>query len=181
MSRLILCAFLLAATAPAQTDRLGSFEAFKKAAAVLRHPRCLNCHIPGDQPLTGMMGQPHPMRVKRGPDGLGTSVLRCTTCHQETNGELPHSPPGSKDWKLPPPATRMAWVGLDDQKLCGAILNAKINGGMARDKIMQHMASDPRVLWSWEPGPGRDPPPMSLHEFNELIRVWIEKGTSCAP
>jgi hypothetical protein len=75
----------------------------------------------------------------------------------------------------------MAWLGLDDQKLCGAILNTKVNGGMARDKIVQHMDSDPRVLWSREPGPGREPPPMDHHEFVELIRVWIEKGASCAP
>jgi hypothetical protein len=34
------------------------------------------------------------MRVARGADGQGTPALRCSTCHQETNGELPHSPPG---------------------------------------------------------------------------------------
>lgn len=27
---------------------------------------------------------------------------------------------------LPPPQTRMAWAGLDDQKLCTAIINLKI-------------------------------------------------------
>ena len=180
MSRLIACAVFLAAAAFAQTPQLGSFEAFRKAAVVLRHPRCLNCHIPGDQPMTGPDATPHPMHVKRGADGSGTPVVRCTTCHQETNGELPHSPPGSKEWKLPPPASPMAWVGLDDQKLCAAILNTKVNGGMTRDKIAHHMDSDPRVLWSWEPGPGREAPPIAHREFVELIRIWIEKGASCA-
>lgn len=181
MIRLISISTLIAAAAWGQTAGLSSFEAFRKAAAVLRHPRCINCHIPGDQPLSGANGEPHPMRVKRGADGSGTSVVRCTNCHQETNGELPHSPPGAKNWKLPPPATRMAWVGLDDQKLCSAILNTKLNGGMARDEIVKHMDSDTRVLWAWEPGPGREPPPMDRHQFVELIRVWIEKGASCAP
>jgi hypothetical protein len=180
MIRAILCVVIVAGAAPAQTAQLSSFEAFRKAAVVLRHPRCMNCHVPGDQPLTGPNGQPHPMRVKRGVDGLGTPVARCTTCHQETNGELPHSPPGSKEWKLPPPASRMAWVGLDDQKLCAAILNTKANGGMTRDKIVAHMESDPRVQWSWEPGPEREAPPMTHSEFVELIRIWIEKGASCA-
>jgi hypothetical protein len=156
-----------------------SFEAFQKAAAVLRHPRCLNCHIPGDGPLVGAKSEAHPMRVKRGTDGAGSVVLRCATCHQDTNGELPHSPPGAANWKLPPPATRMAWVGLDDRKLCAAILNTKVNGGMARDKIVQHMEQDTRVLWAFEPGPGREAPPMDRHQFVELIRIWIEKGASC--
>ena len=179
MTRVILAAACVTATALAQAPTT-SFEAFRKATVVLRHPRCLSCHIPGDQPLMGTAGDPHPMRVKRGPDGLGTPVVRCTTCHQETNGELPHSPPGSKEWKLPPPETRMAWVGLDDQKLCGALLSTKINGKMTRDKIVEHMNSDPRVLWAWDPGPGREAPPMGHREFVELIRVWIEKGASCA-
>ena len=181
MMRLISVVAVSAGLVMAQTPQLGSFEAFRKASAVLRHPRCINCHIPGDQPLIGSKAEPHPMRVKRGPDGSGTVVVRCTTCHQESNGELPHSPPGAKNWRLPPPATRMAWVGLDDQKLCSAILNLKLNGGLARDRIVEHMDSDSRVLWAWEPGPGREPPPMDRHQFVELIRVWIEKGASCAP
>jgi hypothetical protein len=164
----------------AQTSALSSFQAFRKAAAVLRHPRCINCHIPGDAPLSAN-GEPHPMRVKRGADGEGTPVLRCHTCHQETNGEILHSPPGAKDWKLPPPKTRMAWVGLDDQKLCTAIISTRVNGGLTRDKIVHHMETDTRVLWAWAPGPGREPPPMDRDEFVELIRLWIEKGASCAP
>lgn len=179
MMRLISI-FLFAVAAMAQTTQLSSFQAFQKASSVLRHPRCINCHIPGDQPLNGANGEPHPMLVKRGADGLGTPVVRCTTCHQETNGELPHSPPGARDWKLPPPQTRMAWVGLDDRQLCNAILSTRINGGMTRDKIIHHVESDTRVLWAWDPGPGRDAPPMDRHQFVELIHVWIEKGASCA-
>ena len=180
MTRMI-AALLVACAAWAQDGQLSSFAAFRKAAVVLRHARCINCHIPGDQPLTGLTSEPHPMLVKRGADGMGAVVLRCTTCHQETNGELPHSPPGARDWKLPPPETRMAWVGLDDRQLCSAILNPKINGGMTRDKIVHHIDTDSRVQWAWEPGPGREAPPMDRHEFAELIRVWIEKGASCAP
>ncbi len=180
MIRLVLTFVLIAAAALPQTATLSSFEAFRKAAVVLRHSRCINCHIPGDQPLVGAAGDPHPMRVKRGLDGSGLAVLRCSTCHQETNGDLPHSPPGAKDWKLPPPETRMAWVGLDDQKLCAAILNTKINGKMTRDKIVEHMNSDSRVLWAWDPGPGRERPPLDHNAFVELIRIWIEKGASCA-
>jgi len=163
------------------TLSLNSFEAFQKAATVMRHPRCLNCHIPGDSPLFGASGDVHPMRVKRGPDGEGTPVMRCNTCHQETNSEVLHGPPGTKEWKLPPPKAKMAWVGLNDRQLCRAIIDTKTNGGMSHDKLTTHMETDTRVLWSWNPGPGREAPPMSHREFVGLIRTWIEKGAACAP
>ena len=180
---LLLAAIVLGLFTPArpQSESLMSFQAFQKAAAVLRSPRCLNCHIPGDSPLFGTAGEPHAMRVKRGPDGGGTPVMRCNTCHQETNAEILHGPPGSKEWRLPSPKTRMAWVGLNDQQLCRAIIDLKTNGGMSRDKLTHHMETDPRVLWAWNPGPGREGPPMSQREFVALIRTWIEKGAACAP
>ncbi len=169
------------ALALAQAGSLTSFEAFQKAATVMRHPRCLNCHVPGDSPLFGSSGDVHAMRVKRGPDGEGTPVMRCDTCHQDTNSEVLHGPPGAKDWRLPSPKSRMAWVGLNDRQLCRAILDTKTNGGMPRDRLATHMETDPRVLWSWNPGPGRDTPSMSHREFVGLIRTWIEKGAACAP
>ena len=164
-----------------QSDSLNSFQAFQRAAAVLRHPRCINCHVPGDSPQFGSPGEAHPMHVKRGLDGGGTAVLRCNTCHQETNADILHGPPGSKEWRLPSPKARMSWVGLNDQQLCRAIIDSKTNGGMSRASITHHMETDPRVLWAWDPGPGRERPPMSQREFVALIRTWIEKGAACAP
>lgn len=183
MTRLLLALLSLSAAALAQTAQLGSFEAFRKAATVIRHPRCVNCHVAGDQPTIGSNREAHPMRVKRGADGHGTPALRCSTCHQDTNGELPHSPPGIADnkWQLPSPQNRLAWAGLDDQKLCRGILTAMNNSGMTREKLAGYVNSDPRVLWAWDPGPGREKPSMDRLEFVELIRQWIEKGASCAP
>jgi len=166
---------------PIQSDSFTSFQAFQRAATVLRHPRCINCHVPGDAPQFGSAGEAHAMRVKRGLDGGGTPVMRCNTCHQETNAEVLHGPPGSKEWRLPSPRVRMAWVGLNDQQLCRTIIDPKTNGGMSRDTITHHMETDPRVLWAWNPGPGRESPPMSQREFVALIRTWIEKGAACAP
>src|SRR4029453_1704573 len=118
------------AAAPGQSDSVSSFQAFQKAATVLRHPRCVNCHIPGDSPLFGSAGEVHAMRVKRGTDGGGTAVMRCGTCHQETNAEILHGPPGPNEGRLPPAKSRLAWVGLNDQQLCRAIIDSKLNGGM---------------------------------------------------
>src|SRR5215470_3125261 len=134
---MLLALRLLPAASP-QSDSLSSFQAFQKAAAVLRNPRCINCHIPGDSPMFGSVGEAHPMRVKRGTDGGGTAVMRCNTCHQETNAEILHGPPGSKEWRLPSPKARMAWVGLNDQQLCRAIIDSKTNGGMSRDSLTHH-------------------------------------------
>ena len=180
---LVMTLLLLGLTAAPQTqsNSLNSFRAFQKAAAVLRHPRCLNCHIPGDAPLFGSSAEPHAMRVKRGSDGGGTAVMRCTVCHQDTNSEILHGPPGSKEWRLPPAKNRMARDGLDDRQLCRDLLDPKVNGGMSRDNLAHHMETDPRVLWAWNPGPGRDSPPLSQREFAVLIRTWIEKGAACAP
>jgi hypothetical protein len=173
-----VCLLAVAALPALSQTRLSeSFTAFQQIAVVLRHPRCLNCHIPGDAPITES-GQPHPMGVKRGPDGKGAAVLHCSACHQETNGEQPHSPPGSKDWQLPPAATRMAWVGLNDRQLCRALLDGKTNGGMTREPIVEHMRSDPRVAWAWNPGLGREAS-MAHEKFVEMVRTWIEKGGAC--
>jgi hypothetical protein len=176
----VLLSAIISAATP-QSPPLTSFQAFQKAAVVLRSPRCMNCHVPGDSPLFGSAGETHAMRVKRGSDGGGTAVMRCNTCHQETNAEGLHGPPGSKDWRLPSAKARMAWVGLNDQQLCRAIIDPRTNGGLARDSIAHHMETDPRVLWAWDPGPGRESPPMSHRDFASWIRTWIEKGAACAP
>lgn len=181
MTRLVLALLSLSTAAIAQPPQLSSFQAFQKAATVIRHPRCVNCHIPGDQPLNGADGDVHPMLVKRGVDGQGTAALRCSTCHQETNGELPHGPPGIiKGWQLPSPQNRLAWAGLNDREMCRGILKVMTENG-TRSKIAEYMGTDPRVLWAWDPGPGREKPSMDRLEFVELIKIWIEKGASCAP
>lgn len=163
------------------SSSLSSFQAFQKAAVVLRHPRCLNCHVPGDTPLTGSNAEPHAMRVKRGADGLGSPLMRCGTCHQQTNGDLPHSPPGSEEWQLPPAKTKMAWVGLKDAQLCRLLLDPKENDGIGKEELIHHMEADPRMQWAWSPGRGREIPPLSHQEFVQLVSVWIEKGASCVP
>ena len=105
--------------------------------------------------------------------------MRCNTCHQETNAEVLHGPPGSREWRLPSPKAKMAWLGLNDRELCRAIIDIKTNGGMSRANLAHHMETDSRVAWAWNPGPGRESPPMSQREFVSLIRTWIEKGASC--
>ena len=107
--------------------------------------------------------------------------MRCETCHQETNTDVPHGPPGSKEWRLPSPKAKMAWVGLNDQQLCRAITDTRTNGGMSRASLTHHMETDPRVAWAWNPGPGRAKPPRSHAELVTSVGTWIAAGAPCPP
>ena len=91
-------------------DAATSRQAFLEAYPVFAHPRCVNCHPRGDQPLQGDSGVPHAQRVKRGPAGLGQYAVKCAACHQTQNLAGAHMPPGApgrvkRPKGLPPPLT----------------------------------------------------------------------------
>jgi hypothetical protein len=65
---------------PGPTSPIEGLAAWDKIAAVLQHPRCLNCHQL-ETPLRGDSRSPHIPRVVRGPDDHGASAMRCTNCH----------------------------------------------------------------------------------------------------
>src|SRR5262245_62607179 len=95
----------------AQADAV---QAFSVVQRVLQHPRCQNCHIPGDAPLQFDDGQEHAQGVLRGPDGKGAPGLPCSACHGDENAPAsygPHAPPGAPGWALPPPESRMVTLG----------------------------------------------------------------------
>jgi cytochrome c-type biogenesis protein CcmH/NrfF len=68
-----IAAFNAAAQDPARAVRSSdqAVRAFETVREVLQHPRCQNCHIPGNAPLQYDQGLPHAMNVQRGRDGLG--------------------------------------------------------------------------------------------------------------
>src|SRR5688500_18377870 len=107
-SSLVLFAILaLAACGPRTTPerRDKAVAAFATVQAVFQHPRCANCHIPGDQPLQFDTMSPHMMGVVRGPDGHGAPGLPCSSCHAAKNPPAsygPQAPPGAPQWGLPP-------------------------------------------------------------------------------
>ena len=53
----------------------GALRAFEVVRSVLQHPRCQNCHIPGDAPLQGDDGHAHEPNVVRGPNGRGGAAM----------------------------------------------------------------------------------------------------------
>ncbi len=160
------------------SDRKASVAAFEDMVPVLHHPRCMNCHMPGDFPRQGDDSHPHIMDVKRGPDGHGVNGVRCSTCHQDHNLPGVHVPPGAPDWGLPPPATPMIWQGLNEAQLCHLLKDPQQNGHRTVQQIVEHMHT-PLVLWGWHPGEGRTAIPYSQERFLQDVSTWETHGAAC--
>src|SRR5215475_13930847 len=78
--------------------RQAALAAFSTVQKVLQHPRCQNCHIPGDAPLQFDAGLAHTQNVQRGQNGNGAPGLGCATCHGTVNTPASygaHMPPGA--------------------------------------------------------------------------------------
>jgi hypothetical protein len=166
-----LCGALFNGPAPAapQAD-----HAFAPIARVLQHPRCLNCHG-GDFPRQTEQGTRHSQHVQRGADGRGAPAMRCASCHQAGNqGRVP----GVAGWRMPPRS--MDWQGLGSATLCRRIQDPRTNGGRASaEAVIEHLRHDPLVLWAWQPGADRAPPPLSHAEFLRLLEHWAALGMPC--
>jgi hypothetical protein len=166
---------------PSKEEGLGAFETVR---AVLQHPRCQNCHIPGDAPLQFDAGLVHGQGVVRGRIGTGAPGLPCSTCHATANpptswGE--HMPPGAPNWRLPPPQRKMVFIGLSSGELCRRLKDPKENHGMTLEALLRHVRDDKLVLWGWNPGVGRAPVSVPHDEFVAEFQRWIAAGGPCAP
>jgi hypothetical protein len=163
-------------------SREEALAAFDTVKAVLQHPRCQNCHIPGDAPLQLDSGQTHLQNVLRGPAGKGAPGLPCSTCHGEANPPASygaHAPPGAPNWGLPPPDRKMVFIGLSKADLCATLKDPRRNGGRDAAALVEHVDHDKLVLWGWNPGVGRAPVSTPHDEFVRSMKTWIEGGMPC--
>jgi hypothetical protein len=167
---------------PTPEERASGLAAFATVQQVFQHPRCQNCHIPGDAPLQFDAGLVHAMSVVRGPDGHGAPGLPCSTCHGESNSPAsygPGAPPGAPHWALPGPAHKMAWIGLPPPALCKIIKNKGENGGRDFAALITHVSEDSLVLWGWNPGGDRAPVPVPHPDFVARFKEWAAAGGPC--
>src|SRR6267143_6446211 len=187
MRRATLIAFLafgptlLTANAFAQSEQ-SVLKDFAVVQQVFQHPRCQNCHIPGDAPLQFDAGIPHAMAVARGPMGHGAPGLPCVTCHGESNPPAsygPHAPPGAPHWGLPSPEHKMAWIGLSPGALCEMIKDKQRNGGRDFAALITHVSGDKLVLWGWNPGGERSRVSVPHDEFVAKFKEWAAAGGPC--
>ncbi|MEL7059985.1 MAG: Isoquinoline 1-oxidoreductase subunit [Acidobacteriota bacterium] len=162
--------------AQVQNAQARSVAYFLEAGKVIVHPRCINCHPSGDQPLQGELSEPHQPAVFRGPDDHGEVGMRCQTCHFGENF-VAGAVPGHEPWHLAP--IEAAWEGLTLTEICHQLKDRERNGDRSLDEMAHHMAEDGLVGWAWDPGPGREPAPGSWEVFAQLIHAWIDSGAHC--
>ncbi len=163
-------------------DAASGLAAFETVRKVFQHPRCQNCHIPGDAPLQFDDGRTHGQNVKRGPEGQGPAGLPCATCHQSRNPTASYGvnmPPGAPNWHLPPARTPMVFIALTPGQLCATIKDPARTGGKDLPAMLDHVANDPLVGWGWDPGAGRGPVPVPRAELTAAFRTWMDAGAPC--
>lgn len=160
-----------AAQAAAQDGAL-----FDPIASVVMSPRCINCHQ-AEAPRQTDKGVLHAQQVVRGRDGHGSAALQCSACHQAANtaqGQVP----GAPNWHLAP--LSMRWQGLDKKGVCQQMRDPARNGNRrSGEQVIEHMSSDPLVLWAWKPGAKRSTPPLSHAEFIQVLQQWARAGMPC--
>ncbi len=168
---------------PASAQTSGNVSAsavgFTEASKVFLHPRCVNCHPRGDAPLIGDNSRPHPMRVRRGPEGMGENGMRCSGCHQAKNLPGPHLPPGAPGWQLPPRDTPMVFEKRTPRELCLQLKDPAQNGNRTPEEILEHVREAPIVLWGWDPGQGRTPVSVPHQTFVNQMTEWVKTGAAC--
>jgi len=179
----IAAGLVLAFTAASGEDRSNAdaLQAFGMVQKVLQHPRCQNCHIPGDAPLQFDDGRVHAQNVKRGGNGMGSAGLHCATCHATQNPPASygaHMPPGAPDWRLPSAAHKMVFIGMSGGDLCRQLKNKAENGGRDMAAMREHLDSK-LVLWGWEPGVGRKPVDIPHDQFVAAFEKWAKAGGPC--
>jgi len=181
------------ANSTVERDDAAARSAFLEAYKVFMSPRCINCHPAGDSPLQGNDSHPHNLfRLRRGEDGRGVYSMKCTNCHQTTNGPDLNMPPGAPNvladgrldyttprWRLPPAKTPMIFQGRTPAQLCLQLKDPKQNGGLTTEQLIHHVSFDPLVLWGWNPGEGRTTPALTHDEFVGRVKEWLDKGGAC--
>lgn len=171
-----------AALSAGRVSQKEGLRAFTTIQQVLQHPRCQNCHIPGDAPLQFDDGRTHAQHVMRGKDGKGVAGLHCSTCHGAANLPASYdapSPPGAPNWHLPPEHQKMVFKDLPAAQLCTVLKNPSSNGGKNMDQLFEHVAHDKLVLWGWEPGGQRAPVSIPHDKFVAAFEVWMKAGAPC--
>ena len=176
---LLMAAMPGRAAAPDAAAGLAAFETVRK---VFQHPRCQNCHIPGDAPLQLDDSRVHGQNVKRVAGGHGVPGLPCASCHADRNPPAsygPAMPPGAPNWHLPSASTPMVFIKLTPAQLCRSLKDPKATGGKDLPAMLDHVANDRLVAWGWDPGTGRAPVPVPHAELTAAFRTWMDAGAPC--
>ncbi len=166
----------MAACSRSQAAPMPEPALFDPIAGVVMHPRCINCHQENSPRQTDQKILHRPL-VVRGKDGRGAPAQQCQTCHQATN-TADGFVPGVAAWRLAP--LSMLWEGRTKKQICEQMKDPARNGGRRTgEEVIEHMKTDPLVLWAWTPGAARTDPPLSHEKFVEALEAWVSAGMPC--
>jgi hypothetical protein len=157
-----------------------SLALFGEIGRLVTHPRCMNCHPAGENPMQGNDQHKHMPPVWRGENGH--YATNCSGCHTDHNTTLHEaasyqSIPGNPRWGLAP--LSMAWEGKTEGEICRQLKDTERNGGRDLALLQEHIAKDDLVGLAWNPGEGRDPAPGSQEQAGRLVQAWIDSGAAC--
>jgi alcohol dehydrogenase (cytochrome c) len=165
--------------------------------------------FPQDYPRQGDDRHPHYYTVVRGETasvetaektgahveiGLGAPFERCTMCHGVRNDDATGIPgvedpahPGESMWALAPASMALEsspGVPLTGPELCARLKDKNRNGNRELADTLHHIATEPLILWSWNPGKRasgetRTTPPISHDDFVLAFSKWMDDGAPC--
>lgn len=171
-----LVALLVAACSRGEAAPATAAAPFDPIASVVTHPRCINCHQDQSPRQTDLKIVHRPL-VVRGKDNHGAPTQPCQTCHQATN-TADGFVPGVATWQLAP--LSMLWEGKTQAQICEQMKDPARNGGRhTGEEVIEHMKTDPLVLWAWSPGAGRTTPPLTHQQLVEALEAWVRAGMPC--
>lgn len=147
---------------------------FKEMGRALEHPRCMNCHPAGNNPLVGDESKPHQPKLTRGENNMGPPGMRCTTCHGRKTYE---NMPGAAGWHMAP--REMAWEGKSVAEICKQLKDPERNGGRSPEEVAEHIATDHLVAYGWDPPEQYEAVPGSQKLLGNLAHAWVETGAHC--
>ncbi len=173
---LLIIVLPIAACSRSQAAPASDPVLFEPIASVVMHPRCINCHQ-AESPRQTDAKILHQPLVVRGKEDHGAPTQPCQTCHQATN-TADGFVPGVSTWALAP--LSMLWEGRTKGQICEQMKDPARNGGRRTgEEVVEHMKTDPLVLWGWNPGAGRTTPPLSHEKFVEVLEAWVSAGMPC--
>ncbi|WP_394831190.1 hypothetical protein LVJ94_32235 [Pendulispora rubella] len=79
---------------------------------------------------------------------------------------------------MPADDMRMSWHGLTVSQLCESLKDPARNGHRQLPDVIDHLDTG-LVKWAWEPGSGRERPPLAYGDFVAKMRAWKEAGAPC--
>lgn len=124
------------------------------------------------------------MDIVAGESRIGAEGLSCRACHQTSTrpNRIEHAAPrAGMEWMLAP--VEFQWTDRTSAAICQQMRDPGRNGGRDAARLIEHILHDAEligfIIWSFNPGAGREPAPGSLQSHLEDMAQWTAAGMPC--